>query len=319
MKENLTFKPFDFTDAEYSAYAKIWNSYYPDEIFAPEEIRHDDESRDEKYLFQRFTVFEDEKIIGFCSYRETSVEHEPGRLHVAIYLSLDHLKDEYQTALYEFILTQIKPLNPAKLVSMAREDKDERVAFYLRQGFKQTMRSPRSILDLDKFDETKFASLLGKLEREGIALVSLAEIATCDPEWIAKWREIEWEVLQDVPSTMPHEKQSLEFYRKQPSYPGFYPEGCFFALDGSEMIALSFLWRTEVDNRFAYTGLTGVSRKYRRRGIATALKVKAIEVAKADGFESIETSNEENNPMYQLNLQLGYEPAPAWLEFEKRL
>ena len=50
-----------------------------------------------------------------------------------------------------------------------------------------------------------------------------------------------------------------------------------------------------------------------------AASVKAIEVAKADGFETIETSNEENNPMYQLNLHLGYKPAPAWLEFERRL
>jgi len=49
------------------------------------------------------------------------------------------------------------------------------------------------------------------------------------------------------------------------------------------------------------------------------LKVKAIEVAKAEGFKTIATSNEENNPMYQLNLQLGYEPALAWLEFEKKL
>lgn len=83
------------------------------------------------------------------------------------------------------------------------------------------------------------------------------------------------------------------------------------------MIALSFLWQTEADDRFVYTGLTGVKRDYRRRGIATALKVKSIEVAQKDGFEFIETSNEENNPMFQLNLQLGYKPAPAWLRFNK--
>jgi hypothetical protein len=33
----------------------------------------------------------------------------------------------------------------------------------------------------------------------------------------------------------------------------------------------------------------------------------------------IETYNEENNPMYALNLALGFKPQPAWLEFEKRL
>ena len=38
----------------------------------------------------------------------------------------------------------------------------------------------------------------------------------------------------------------------------------------------------------------------------------------AAGIEWIETSNEENNPMYQLNFRLGFEPAAAWLDFEKR-
>jgi hypothetical protein len=31
----------------------------------------------------------------------------------------------------------------------------------------------------------------------------------------------------------------------------------------------------------------------------------------------IETDNEENNPMYQLNLQLGFAPQPAELDFHK--
>ncbi len=264
-------------------------------------------------------VYETEKIIGFCKYEETSVENEPGRCHIAIYLSQNYLVEEYETALFEYIMAQLEPLNPAKLVTHAREDKSERVAFYLGQSFKQTMRSPRSKLDLSTFDQAKFIPLLDKMTHEGIELISAADIAARDPEWIIKWREIEWEVLQDVPSTTPHEQQSLELYEKQPSYPGFYPEGCFFALDQGEMIGLSFLWKTEIDDRFAYTGLTGISRKYRRRGIATALKVKAIEAATADGFESIETANEENNPMYQLNLQLGYEPAPGWLEFQKEV
>ena len=54
-------------------------------------------------------------------------------------------------------------------------------------------------------------------------------------------------------------------------------------------------------------------------GIATALKLHAIRFAKKEGIELIETENEENNPMYQLNVQLGFRPLPAWVEFEKTL
>jgi hypothetical protein len=37
------------------------------------------------------------------------------------------------------------------------------------------------------------------------------------------------------------------------------------------------------------------------------------------GAKFIETNNEEHNPMYQLNLQLGFQPQPADLDMEKVL
>ena len=62
---------------------------------------------------------------------------------------------------------------------------------------------------------------------------------------------------------------------------------------------------------------TGVVRTHRRRKIATALKVLAQQKAIEYGAKTIITDNEENNPMYQINLKLGFEPKPAWLAFEK--
>ena len=66
-------------------------------------------------------------------------------------------------------------------------------------------------------------------------------------------------------------------------------------------------------------GLTGVLRSHRRRGIATAVKLPTIDFARSVGARYISTDNEENNPMYQLNLKLGFRPMPAWLDFEKHL
>ena len=60
-------------------------------------------------------------------------------------------------------------------------------------------------------------------------------------------------------------------------------------------------------------------RAHRRQGIATAMKVRAIGFAKEYGAKIVETDNEENNPMYFLNLKLGFESQPAWLSFEKHL
>ena len=63
--------------------------------------------------------------------------------------------------------------------------------------------------------------------------------------------------------------------------------------------------------------LTGVRRAHRRRGLATALKLKCIDWAIGCGIREIQTGNEENNPMYKINLQMGFKPEPAWQDWEK--
>jgi len=103
----ITFKPFEFTDKEYLAYVSIWNAYYPDEVYAPEEFKHEDELRDKKNIFQRFRVEENGKIIGFCAYRETPFGYKPGKLMVSIYLDQAYLGIKYQTALCNFLMVEI--------------------------------------------------------------------------------------------------------------------------------------------------------------------------------------------------------------------
>lgn len=96
-------------------------------------------------------------------------------------------------------------------------------------------------------------------------------------------------------------------------------DSAFFALDrDSTSVGQRTLNIPNAKSTTASVGMTGVVRSHRRRGIATALKVLTLQFAQAAGIEWIETSNEEHNPMLQLNIQLGFEPAAAWLDFEKR-
>ena len=66
--------------------------------------------------------------------------------------------------------------------------------------------------------------------------------------------------------------------------------------------------------------LLGVRRAYRRRGIATALKVRGILWAKNHGFQGVRTDTDTTNaPMIAINDRLGFVETPGRVEFRKEL
>jgi GNAT superfamily N-acetyltransferase len=66
-------------------------------------------------------------------------------------------------------------------------------------------------------------------------------------------------------------------------------------------------------DRPAYNAFTGVLREYRGRGLAQALKLQTILLAKEEGMRYVRTHNDSNNtPMLAVNRKLGYKPEPGY-------
>jgi hypothetical protein len=64
----------------------------------------------------------------------------------------------------------------------------------------------------------------------------------------------------------------------------------------------------------------GYTAVHRRRGIALALKLRAIASAAGHGYRELRTdSNAGNARMLGINAALGFAPEPARLTFERRL
>ena len=64
---------------------------------------------------------------------------------------------------------------------------------------------------------------------------------------------------------------------------------------------------------------TAVARTHRRRGLSTALKLKAFEHAAEIGATMITTQNHHHNPMLDLNLKLGFERVGTLVEFTRSI
>jgi GNAT superfamily N-acetyltransferase len=315
-----TIRPFEGSDSEYQAAAAVSNAVWPEYLETVQEWRHRDETRDTQYRFQRFVVELDGSIIGVGIYCEPAGSFKPGKFHVDGCVHPDHQERGVGTALYNHLMNVLASYDPVVITASTREDRIHGVRFLAQRGFKQMMRKPISHLEVMSFDHARFADYSARMTELGIKIVPLAEVSANDTDWKRRYWDLEWELVQDVPTTDPFTRQSFEYFEERRlGAPGFDPHAHFFALDGNRWVGMSALWTSQAEPDKLYTGLTGVVRSHRRKGIATALKVRGIDFAQRHGARLIETDNEENNPMYALNLALGFTPQPAWLEFEKRL
>jgi GNAT superfamily N-acetyltransferase len=124
-------------------------------------------------------------------------------------------------------------------------------------------------------------------------------------------------LAQDVPMPTAYTPPPFEKWaRTEFEASNFTPELWLVALDGNTYVGMTVLFKLGAGIDILETGLTGVDRQCRRRGLATVLKCQAIEVAQHLGAHRILTSNEENNPMFQLNLRLGFQAQPADVDWE---
>jgi mycothiol synthase len=183
-----------------------------------------------------------------------------------------------------------------------RADDAESLAFAERRGFSEVGRERDVVLDLTK------AAPVAAEPPLGIALVSFAE----RPDLIPAVFALDNEVSVDVPAHAEHVPVPYERWaRENLDGPGAFPEACFIALEGDELVGYTALRRYGADSPEAENRLTAVRRPWRRRGIATALKRAQIEAARAAGIERISTTNDEMNVgMRGVNERLGYEPEP---------
>lgn len=313
-----TIRPFEPTDEEYRKVNRLWNAVWPESPETVGDMKHHDATSDPERFFQRIVLDDGGAIPAYAVYMESPWTHVPGKYHIGIHVHPERRRQGLGTQLYEYILAQLAPRDPVKLTAGSREDREGALAMLAKHGFKQVLRGPISHLDVAAFDPTPFQAKRERLAVEGIVIRTIAEMMDEHPNWKRRLYDLDWELVQDLPLADPPAQRPFTVWdENEMRSPNFMPEATFVAIDGDSWVGYSQLWRVAADEGKLFQGMTGVSRSHRRLGIATVLKLHNIAFAKARGVRIIETDNEENNPMFQINLQLGFEPRPAWVEFER--
>ena len=307
------------SDADYEATAAIWTANWPEYPKTAEMYRYSYETRNPMSPSGWLSAEDESGIVATGYFREEADSAATGKFLVYVQVRPDRQGEGIGRALFDGILEHLEVHKPEILQSFTREDHEVGAAFLEKRGFRVSMKEQDSELDLSMFEPAKFAGVMDRVRESGIEILAASELSKRDPDWMRKTWELHGEIIPDVPDDDVLHNEPFTEFEKSFKHPDFIPEGYFLALDGDRYVGMSSVWNRRVKKGEVYTRLTGVVRSHRRRGIATALKVRAHEFAKEWGASVIVTDNEENNPMYDLNVQLGFRPTKAWLQFRKEL
>lgn len=261
---------------------------------------------------ERFVLEDDGQVVAQACLETTRSE--------TAFLDLDVQPERqgqgFGSSLYAFLGPRLEALS--SVTCFAREDHPFALAFAQRRGFQEVLRSWHQSLEVARFDPEPFRDLGRKLERDGYAILSFADIT--DPERERKLHTLYAQTSLDVPGAT--DIPEFERFRSRTlEGPLFLPEAYFVAMRDGEWVAYTGTrQRTPNAPDEWHTGMTGVLREHQGRGLALALKLRAIELAQARGVRRLHTNNASTNVgMLVVNARLGYVRDAAQIQLEKRV
>jgi GNAT superfamily N-acetyltransferase len=219
-------------------------------------------------------------------------------------------------------------LRADKLQTTVNDDDPYSCSFAERHGFVNERQLFKNRLDLSSFCDKEGSAFLASLESIENSEAALERI-----------RCIRFLTLQDEPGEHSEKKlyglckhteadvpgaarafpdftewQQWSLYQN-----GFRPELVLIAADGDRFVGIAQLLQNGQTGGFHHE-FTGVERAYRRRGIATALKLRSIRLALNVKASYLSTDNDSHNaPMLAINRRLGFQPVPGHYRYAKQL
>lgn len=254
---------------------------------------------------RQVAVTEEGKIVGYL-WTWRAPWTEPGYLCNTLVVDRSHRKQGIGGLLLRHTVEWGKKIGATKLVTEVWDDDPDALQFAVSRGFEVERHAFQSVLDIGDHHKPVDSDVILKLEHEGIRLITLADAPGEESE--RKLYALYQETLVDIPGYMGEVPQIEEWKQWYLKVEGFAPEQVIIAAAGDRYVGVTNVLHNPQSNGM-YHEYTGVSRNYRGKKIALALKIKAIELAHNRKADYIRTDNDSlNEPILAINRHLGYVP-----------
>ena len=308
MKNSLRIIPFKSSDSDFQILYELEKSldYHVENFGSVEMLKYQASLIPEKCNPKTEFLEIDNKIFGYGYTGHQSWAFDKTLLDSNISFPCEEKYLKYTQEYLEQQITEAKKIKDIKtLRAWVFNGNKFMTDFYTKNGFEISLVEFFSIISLIDFREEEFSDHVTKFNENSFQIRTLKELQEENSNWEEKLFELFHRVELDVPNDIEVDK-NREHWKAHNLTPWFKPEDVYIVLDGEKWIALSTYDRGDTVTDTVSTELTGVLPEYRRKSICTALKVYALDDLKKKGFKKVFTSNEENNPMYKINLMLGF-------------
>jgi len=244
-------------------------------------------------------------------------DHQPDTYRIDIQVRPEQRRQGIGTALYRHLDQLLLEREAQILHCWTREDRTDGVRFLRARGHVATREARESRCDVNTFRSDHLKDTRPQLAAAGVRFMTIGAYADECSDALQRWHAVSEEVGADAPGNGPYVPVPYPTWIQRLNHPGYRPDAQFLAIVDNFPIGVASLWHRSADSSLD-TGVTGVVREHRRRGIATGLKLAAFEYAHRIGATSIRTDNAADNAgMLEINRRLGFVAMPAWVQYTR--